>query len=211
MKKGRSFGFSAVEIIVVTAIIAILSSIALYGLSETRAKSRDAERQADLRLLQNAVERYKLKYGKYPEGCNGANVWAAQTVDGSSPHRCTSGSSYIVDLAPEFIPVLPVDPKPNGSNSGYMYYSNAGEGGVNDGTAYKLIAYNTVETEAEETRTKFEACDRSDVCSQITFSGGVSACTNEAAFATYAMWGGYPQESSAGTDEQQEKVTCRMP
>jgi prepilin-type N-terminal cleavage/methylation domain-containing protein len=211
MKKGRSFGFSFVEIIVVVAIISVLSTIAMYGLSETRAKSRDAQRQADLRILQGAVERYKMRHGKYPEGCNGPNAWSAQAVDASSPHKCAAGTQYIVGLAPEFISVLPVDRKPNGSNSGYMYYSNAGEGGVNDGTAYKLIAYNTVESEAVATRIKFEACDRSDVCTDIAFSGGESACVSDAAFATYAMWGGYPQEAAAGTDEQQEEVICRMP
>jgi hypothetical protein len=98
-----------------------------------------------------------------------------------------------------------------------MYYSNSGENTVNDGTAYKLVAYNTVESEAEESRTKFEACDRSSVCLQTEYAGQGTPtdCVDNAAFATYAMWGGYPKEIDAlpapRDDIRLEDVICRMP
>jgi type II secretory pathway pseudopilin PulG len=205
MKQGRSFGFSTVEIMVVVSIIGILSTISIYGLSEVRAKSRDAERQAELRLLEGAVERYKMKYGEYPTGCNGANEWSAQTVDNDSSHKCTSGGQYIIGLAPEFIPVLPVDPNPNGSNSGYMYYSNS------DGTAYKLVVYNSVEAEVDSARTKFEACDRSNVCAGFTPSEGEASCVSAEADASYAVWGGYPKETVVGSSANEAAVICRLP
>lgn len=168
-------GFTLIELLVVIAIIAILAGVILANLGEGSAQSRDAKRQADLRNLETALELYKLKNGRYPEGCKGPNNWSGQ-ID--STYRCPSGSQYIKgDLsttpelevfAPEFIPVLPIDPKLNGTNSGYVYTVN------DDGTVYKLMAFNTVESELVLPEDEFSRCgnvnDTKNECSSVNTS-----------------------------------------
>lgn len=138
-------GFTLVELLIAVAIVGILASVLLMSLNGSTAQARDAERQADLRALQSAVELYKLKYGRYPAGCRDTTSswtgnWSGQAGSG---YQCASGNQYIVGLAPEFIPVLPTDPKlnPAFANSGYVYTTNP------EGTVYKIMALNTVETE----------------------------------------------------------------
>lgn len=158
--KRLSAGFTLVEIIVTVSIIAILASVIYANFNDGSAQSRDAKRKADLVLLQNAIELYKNDNGRYPAGCNGAGVWSGQA---STNFACSSGSQYIVGLAPKYIRVLPTDPRigaaeSNGSgalaaDSGYMYLTNA------PGTVYKLVARNTVETETLNYDSDFKSCD----------------------------------------------------
>ncbi|MBP6924713.1 MAG: prepilin-type N-terminal cleavage/methylation domain-containing protein [Candidatus Pacebacteria bacterium] len=201
-------GFTLVEIIVVVSVIAILSSLLVVGMTEAGQRSRDSDRQANLRLVQNALELYKNKYGRYPNGCNGVNVWSAETVSATSPNRCSSGQEYIVGLAPEFIPTLPKDLRPNGVNSGYMYYVNT------EGSAFKFVSYKTVESEVVNNNTHpFKACDMT-TCSSVRFNSNNPAprCDDGD---TYAVWGGYPFEPFAlghpRGDEQRDNVICRIP
>ncbi len=143
-------GLTLIEVLVVIAIIGILAAVISVNAVESGKISRDAKRQADLRMLQSAVELYKNKNGQYPEGCNNAGEWSGQL---GSQYECTNGSSqYITGLAPEFIPVLPYDPKLNGTNSGYVYVTNA------DRSVYKIMAMRTVESEVVNYNHEFESC-----------------------------------------------------
>lgn len=216
MRSARS-GFTLVEIMVTIAILAILSSVLIVGVIKSGKKSRDVDRQADLRELQGAVELYKQRYGRYPAGCNGANTWSGQS---GTSYACSSGSQYIVSLAPEFLPALPSDKKLNGNNSGYAYYTNAA------GTAYKIIAYRTVESETVTSGHILKSCDANGfavgVCDSTSPSGPWGGSTpmycdpsDSTVFQiSYAVWGGYPPESfatGARSEEQVEAVWCRMP
>lgn len=140
-------GFTLIEIMVVISIIGILSAIVYSNFNDSRKLSRDAERQADLRAMQVAIETYRVKYGRYPEGCNGPNNWSGGSYGCSTP----GDTQYIVGIAPEFISVLPVDPWPNG-NEGYVYVTNA------DGSVYKLMAMNTVEEDDVQYDSEFASC-----------------------------------------------------
>ncbi len=205
-----SSGFTLIELMVVISIIAILSSVLYANFGAGRTQSRDAERKADLRNLQNAIDLYKNKYGRYPAGCNAASSWSGQK---GSSYACTSGSDqYIVNLAPEFIPTLPIDPKLNGANSGYAYTTNV------TGTVYKIMAKNTVESEIVDDTNDFRSCE-------VAISGsGAGLCedtypsnskpghcdeSNSQYRKSYAKWGGYATGTTAVLIERYtEDITC---
>ncbi len=225
----KSFGFTLVEVLIVTTIMAVLASVLYINFNEGRKQSRDAQRQSDLHLLQNAIENYRLKYGRYPTACNGTN-WSGQL---GSDYACTSGSAeYIEGISPEFISGLPIDPLLNGTASGYVYQTDAG------GDVYKLIAFRTVEVlstvarvtgggEISEGMDDLTLCDHTGVSSDgLThlctytnisnpWSGNApSYCSysNEDFQTSYAVWGGYADRpSDALVERYTEAIVCNEP
>lgn len=59
-------GFTLIELLVVIAIIGLLASVVLVSLNSARAKSRDAKRIADAKLVANAIELYFNDNATYP-------------------------------------------------------------------------------------------------------------------------------------------------
>lgn len=152
-REKNSGGFTLLEVMVVVGIIGMLATVIAVNSVQSGQQGRDAKRQADIRALQSAVELYKNKNGRYPVGCRGADQWSGQ--QGTS-YACSGGNTqYIVDLAPEFISVLPLDKKLHSTltNSGYVYRTNAA------GTVYKIMAMNTVESEQVDYTHDLKSCD----------------------------------------------------
>jgi prepilin-type N-terminal cleavage/methylation domain-containing protein len=195
MKKFQH-GFSLIEIMVVVGIIGILSAVLYVNFSDGSEISRDAQRQADLRTVDTALELYKNKYGEYPAGCNGPEVWSGHAPD----YDCPSGNQYIVGLAPEFIPRLPQDPKLNGDDSGYVYATNA------EGTVYIMKARLTVESENVDFGHPFQSCDTDNTTSDTPICNRLSNANNggnrpawcqennDTFNTSYGIWGGLAEE-----------------
>jgi prepilin-type N-terminal cleavage/methylation domain-containing protein len=164
-------GFTVIELLIVVSIIAILAAAVGVNAIASGQKSRDAKRQSDIRTLQTAIELYRQKNGRYPAGCRGADVWSGQQ---GSAYACSGGDTqYIVNLAPEFIPVLPIDKKLNGTNSGYAYITNT------NGTVYKVIAMNTVESELVNYNHALKSCDiRPDAIGRLQNMGATGVDTS---------------------------------
>ena len=102
----RKSGFTLIELLVTVSIIAILSSIAIYGLTSVRQKAQDTSVLSSLRDLQISLEAYKSVNGKYPDaGTQG-------TAD------------YVNGLTPAFIAKLPVD-KMQSATTGFQYSVSA--------------------------------------------------------------------------------------
>ncbi|MEI7452145.1 MAG: fibrobacter succinogenes major paralogous domain-containing protein [Candidatus Falkowbacteria bacterium] len=59
-------GLSLIEIIVVVAIIGILASVAVVALNNSRVKSRDAKRVADVKQIQTALQLFFANNQRYP-------------------------------------------------------------------------------------------------------------------------------------------------
>ena len=64
-------GFTLIEMLVVVAIVGLLSSVVVIGLSGARAKARDARRVADIREIQNDLEIDYDNVTGYPAAVNG--------------------------------------------------------------------------------------------------------------------------------------------
>jgi len=60
-------GFTLIELLIVVAVIGILSSVVLVGLGPVQKQGRDARRISDLRQVQNGLELYYNKNGRYPD------------------------------------------------------------------------------------------------------------------------------------------------
>jgi type II secretion system protein G len=132
----KSSGFTLIELLVVISIIGMLSSVVLSSLNTARGKARDAERLADMRQIRNALELYRSDFGVYPTPAVG---WRGTCSDFGS-HTTSGAAGYIPTLAPTYIPVLPTDPRPVGTNGCYLYTSN--------GIDYSFLVYLTVEAPA---------------------------------------------------------------
>lgn len=112
--KGRSAGFTLVELLVVLVIITILSAIVLSSLTEGRMRARDTKRVTDIGQLKIALSLYFDQNGSYPAGLSA--------------------------LAPSYIAVVPAPPAyPNFPGITYYYYTplNVGAGNCN---SYHLAA-----------------------------------------------------------------------
>lgn len=60
-------GFTLVELMVVVTILGILTAIAFSTFSTIQQSARDAQRQADLKVIQSALEQYHADQGFYPD------------------------------------------------------------------------------------------------------------------------------------------------
>lgn len=61
-------GFTLIELMVVMTVIAILATMALYGLGKAQASARDTSRQQIMTGVQTALERYYGDEQVYPDG-----------------------------------------------------------------------------------------------------------------------------------------------
>jgi len=164
VKANNLSGFSLVEILIVVSLVAILVGTVAFNIGSTSASGRDAKRQSDIRDLQNAIEIYKNRNGRYPEGCNGTG-WSGQQ---GTAFACPGGShEYIIGLAPTYISRLPRDSRPSTdpvfqNKVGYAYITNT------EGTVYKLMAMNSVESEMVDYRHPLKSCDVRGTQSGVT-------------------------------------------
>ena len=110
MKKS---GFTFIELLVVTTIIILLTSIALVSYQAAERRARDDKRQADLEQFRSALEMIRSDVGYYPYNNNclppASGAWDCE------------GTTYMNEV--------PQDPK------GYKYYYNS-----SDGSDYTLCA-----------------------------------------------------------------------
>ncbi len=93
-------GFTLIELVVVISIIAILSTIALFGFSKAQASARDANRQATMNSVRSALERYYSDNQYYPGWTNWTTLVSTDltgyiTVAPIDP--CQGGSAIIND------------------------------------------------------------------------------------------------------------------
>lgn len=121
MKKG----FTIIELLVVSALIALLVSIVFTTITGARARSRDSRREIDIKEIQNAVNLYAVNNTAFP-------VCAPEIVINGTTD-CLSAQLLAVGA----ISKVPVDPLGKASGIcgdpvGYVYCF------VSDGLTYTL-------------------------------------------------------------------------
>ena len=111
----NSSGFTLVELLVVTSIIAILSSVAVVYFGTFLKNSRDGKRQADLGRIQSALEEYHSDQFYYPCG-SGEDALTFGSSLTSSTGNCSAAELSVVKT---YINILPTEALP--SRSPYFY------------------------------------------------------------------------------------------
>lgn len=123
--RGKSRGFTLIELMVVVFIIALLASVVIVNVSSVRQKGRDAKRVSDLSTVAAALQSYYADNHQY--------VPAAGWLDFSA--AVPGGLSVLV--SGKYLSSLPTDPKNPTQN--YSYYSVAASCSSN--TSYVLRTY----------------------------------------------------------------------
>jgi len=116
-------GFTLIELLVVMAILAMLLSIAAPRYFDSVDRAKEAALRTDLRVLREAIDKYKADTGQYPEDLQAladAKYLRSVPVD-----PITEQSSWITVSAPEGQPATGV----------YDVRSGA-PGKARDGTSY---------------------------------------------------------------------------
>ncbi len=129
-------GFTLVELLVVMFIIGVLAAIVIVSVDQSRARSRDARRRADLATIKNAVEQFADKKASYTitwtdgtggETCSGAGTGTpCTTANGyfndsyAAPASGHSIASALVSWG--FVSAELMDPLNKGKNK-YMFWS----------------------------------------------------------------------------------------
>ena len=136
MKKG----FTIIELLVVSALIALLASIVFTSITGTRTRSRDSRRETDIKEIQNAINLYAVNSRAFP-------VCATETIINGSTD-CLS----VQLLAAGAMSQVPLDPLGKASGTcgdpvSYVYCF------VSDGTTYTLrhhLETNSIKGKAAE-------------------------------------------------------------
>jgi len=143
-------GFTLIELMVVIAIIAILSTVGFVSFTNAQIAGRDARRKQDLRSIAQALELYYQRYHHYPCPTNWQN--SSDSVSGfwiinNDSTNCSDTSTAAFDT--NYINALPHDPAEQpcwgGNNYCYSYWGfSAGWAGGNcpaaEGQYYYLVA-----------------------------------------------------------------------
>lgn len=101
-------GFTLIEMMIVVAIIAILSAVAIPKFNESLALTNTTRVQADLQSLDTAIAMYRLQNGKYPNDLSDLDDY----IDVASV-QAPSGDVYIDGVL-----------TPNSDNENYTLSSN---------------------------------------------------------------------------------------
>lgn len=134
-------GFTLIELLVVVIVISALSGIVVSMINSGgfRDKAKDAQRIADLKQVQTALELYFSDFRQYPD--SGSGAWI----------RVTGSDNMSSALVPTYINTMPIDPESTGTDSDpcnnpenprYNYRS--------DGNYYVLTSVMAVDTSNDD-------------------------------------------------------------
>lgn len=74
MRSERGQGFTLIELMVIVAAVALISSVAIPNLLAARSSSHEASAIDDLRTLCSASELYRGRFGHFPGAASGSGL-----------------------------------------------------------------------------------------------------------------------------------------
>lgn len=89
----NNHGFTIVEVTVVVIVIAILATIGIQGYTYIQKQSRDSQRESDMIVLQNELEKFYEKNGVYPPGCSQPSCTSNFLTNNTSAPMITSNTT----------------------------------------------------------------------------------------------------------------------
>ncbi len=103
----RNQGFTLIELMIVVAIIAIISAIAIPSLLNARISGNEASAIASLRTLSTVSEQYRGRFAEYPGATTGAGLadlanvalQPAPYIDGTLGAGLKSGFGFVYNGA----------------------------------------------------------------------------------------------------------------
>jgi len=123
----KQSGFTIVELLIVTVVIAILAAISVVAYNRIQQRGRDAQRKNDVATLQKALELYHADNGGYPTCAANTTYFA-----GDPRTSCSMTDPDIVNaLSPKYISKVSTDPLNVGD---YYYFYVCGSRKVTDVT-----------------------------------------------------------------------------
>jgi general secretion pathway protein G len=96
--RARSKGFTLIEMLVVITIIVILAALSVGGLNFVTHRQAVSQAEVQIKLLENALEDYKLDNGIYPPTSNTNTLYKLLYWDATQ--TTPPGKIYIPQLAP---------------------------------------------------------------------------------------------------------------
>lgn len=92
-------GFTLIELLVVITIIVILAALSVTGFNYVTQKQAISQAEIQIKLLENALEDYKLDNGTYPPAGTSNSLYTVLYYDGAS--KTPPGKIYIPQLYPD--------------------------------------------------------------------------------------------------------------
>jgi prepilin-type N-terminal cleavage/methylation domain-containing protein len=117
--KKQKKGFTLIELLVVIAIIGILATIAVVALQQARQSARDANRIANIKQMQTALELYFNDWQAYP-----ASNSPALTSFNPMSGQIASGTTVYMEIIPTA--PTPADGDCTAASNTYQYTEDAG-------------------------------------------------------------------------------------
>ncbi len=111
--KQQKNGFSLVELLVVTTIIAVILSAVVVSFQRANQSARDAKRKSDITEIKGILENYRLENGEYPETVTGFS---------GSGYDESSDGTFLEALSPLYKSRIYRDPLPNQEELFYYRY-----------------------------------------------------------------------------------------
>lgn len=100
-EKKRS-GFTLIEMLVTITIIVILAGLSLGGFKFILTKQANAQAAIQIKLLEKAIEEYKLDNGEYPPQGTGSNsLYTELYYNGAQEPPVNDSKIYLAELDPE--------------------------------------------------------------------------------------------------------------
>ncbi len=95
-------GFTLIEMLVTITIIVILAGLSLTGFKYVTTKQANSQAEIQIKLLETAIEDYKLDFGVYPPQGSGSNsLYTELYYNGAQDPPVNGSKIYISELDPD--------------------------------------------------------------------------------------------------------------